>query len=47
MDALDQGVSDTSYDSSITPYLDAPFRSVFEKLPGAADFAAVNGCNPD
>jgi hypothetical protein len=35
-----------NFDRSIVPYLDAPTGSVFEKPPGAADFAPVTDWSP-
>lgn len=35
-----------NYDPSIIPFLDAPVGSVFEKLPGARDFALVTDWAP-
>ena len=36
-----------NYDRSIIPHLDAPAGSVFEKPPGAADFAPVTDWSPE
>lgn len=35
-----------NYDPSIAPFLDAPVGSVFEKVPGAADFVLVTDWAP-
>lgn len=35
-----------NYDPSIIPFLDAPVGSVFEKIPGATDFALVTDWAP-
>ncbi|MEO0588920.1 MAG: DUF2185 domain-containing protein [Pseudomonadota bacterium] len=35
-----------NYDPSIIPYLDAPYGSVFEKVPGETEFTAVTDWNP-
>ena len=34
-----------NFDPSIVPFLDAPVGSVFEKVPGAADFEEVKNWN--
>jgi len=35
-----------NYDHTIVPYLEAPIGSVFEKPPGAAEFAPVTDWSP-
>ena len=49
-DARNHGVYDintiANYDPSITPFLDAPVGSAFEKTPGTDDFVEVKDWSP-
>jgi hypothetical protein len=51
-DNTNHGIYDVNtianYDPSITPFLDAPIGSAFEKAPGSREFVAVSdGAQPD